>query len=119
MNRKFKGMIMAAAVLGVFGLSGFGEGGCGDEVIEKALCESATRKICDKWFSCWPAISKAAWVDVGACKATVSTFCSQSEDLLGCDINNDMLRKCDNGINGSTCGLLPAECKPVFTCYTK
>ncbi len=118
MGSKLKTIMLITAVLSLFGASGFAEGGCGDEAIERALCESATNKICDKWFSCWPAMSATAWGNLSSCKASVSTWCSNSEALLGCDVNNDMLRSCNNNIKNSACGLLPAECKSIFTCWT-
>lgn len=118
MSAKIKVAMVVTAMVSLLGLSGAGEGGCGDEAVEAVLCQSATKKICDKWFSCFPLIAKTAWTDVTTCHGNMHGWCAQSEALLGCDINNDKLRLCDTGIKSSACGTLPAECTAIFNCYT-
>lgn len=94
--------------------------GCGrmDEAIEEALCRSAAQKVCDKWFTCWPTSSKVLWSTTDTCKSSLSAWCSTSESWSGCDLDNDDLRACDNGIAASSCGTLPAACTTMVTCYT-
>lgn len=93
--------------------------GCGavDEVIEARLCRDAAGKICDKWFSCWPATSAVLWGSVSNCHILMDAWCSESEAWSGCDIDNGRLSDCNNQISGSVCGALPASCTALFNCY--
>jgi hypothetical protein len=91
--------------------------GCGEEAIEKLLCRSASNKICNKWFDCWPVISATIWVSLNNCKTEMNNFCDNSEEWSGCDVDNEALRECDQGIEGSPCGSLPPACHNLKDCY--
>jgi len=91
--------------------------GCGDEAIEKALCESTAKVACEKVYSC-PAgvVLRALYTDVNNCKSALSASCANSEQLYGCDIDNAKLRSCQDKLSGSSCGTWPAECTALLKC---
>ena len=91
--------------------------GCGGELIEKALCKDAAGKICEKWFECWPIASNTLWGSEAACATSMDSFCDDSEAWTGCDVDNAKLTECNDGIEGSACGTLPAACSDLKDCY--
>ncbi|MBW2453707.1 MAG: hypothetical protein JRI68_04315 [Deltaproteobacteria bacterium] len=88
-----------------------------EEAIEAQLCKSASGKICDKWFDCWPIISAGLWDTLGDCKLGMRAACDNSEAWSDCDVDNDALRDCDDAIEGSPCGELPDSCYDIADCY--
>lgn len=118
MSSRLRTNLLMAALALALGGAGLAAAGCGDEAIEAALCRSTANKICPKWFTCFPVFSKALWPNGETqCKSGMQLWCDSSEAYTGCDIDNDKLRKCNNGIAGSQCGSLPAECQQILTCY--
>lgn len=115
---KRRATVLSATLVALIGGAALVPAGCGDEAIEAALCRSTSAKICPKWFSCYPVIAKALWPNGEAqCKAGMQLWCDSSEAYTGCDIDNDKLRKCNNGITGSKCLSLPPECQQILSCY--
>ncbi|MCC7538725.1 MAG: hypothetical protein IT379_21040 [Deltaproteobacteria bacterium] len=91
--------------------------GC-EEAQETVICDSASDKLCNKWFSCRPAVATALWRDEATCRSTVQSTCSNTEILVGCDIDNSDLAQCDQSIEDSACGALPASCEAIIDCST-
>ena len=92
--------------------------GCG-ELIESHLCREASAKVCNKWFTCFPGISTGLWLSRSNCEITMNSWCDDSEVWTGCDVDNNTLRSCNNNIDSSPCGSLPAECYDLQKCYTE
>jgi len=88
-----------------------------DEAIEAALCNSATDKICSKWFSCWPVVSAGLWTSEADCQTVMDAYCRNTEAIVGCDIDNDRMRDCDSQIASSPCGSVPSSCTLLLDCY--
>lgn len=107
-----KRVVMTVALLALT----WGAAGCG-ELVEAQLCREASDKICDKWFSCWPVVSTGIWITRDNCFVEMRDWCDHSEAWTGCDVDNQMLRECNNGINSSPCGSLPPACNNLLNCY--
>jgi len=87
------------------------------EAWETQLCKDAADKICAKWFDCWPVVSQNLWGDVDDCAAGMKVLCDDSEAWSDCDVDNEALSECNDGIEGSACGQLPSACHDVADCY--
>jgi hypothetical protein len=106
-------LVLAIALAG----AGAASLGCGEEATEAALCDSLSEKLCDKWFECWPVASVTFWVSEPDCRVVMRAYCNNSEALYACDLDNSDLRDCDDGIEDSVCGSLPASCSEMVECY--
>lgn len=91
--------------------------GCGEEATERTLCASVSRKICEKWFNCWPVVSATFWGNQEDCRIVMQANCANSEALYACDLDNLDLMNCDDEIEDSVCGSLPASCTDMVECY--
>jgi hypothetical protein len=87
-----------------------------DQLIEAALCKDTSQKLCDKQFTCFPIAATATYQSRESCYAWWRTWCDSSEATTGCDINNDQLRACNDGIAASKCGQYPASCTALLSC---
>jgi len=87
-----------------------------DESEERRLCEDLATDLCAKWFECWPLLSADWWEDVETCEVAIEANCSNSEQLYECDLENDDLEECANGVGGSDCGDLPQSCQDFVEC---
>lgn len=97
-------------------LAAFSLGAC-DAAFEAALCKDASQKLCDKQFTCFPAIATAAYGNKDNCVTSWRTWCDSSEAATGCEIDNAQLAACRDGIAASKCGQYPAGCNYLLTCY--
>lgn len=91
-------------------------GGRCEEAQERRLCDELSERLCEKWFDCWPVISGEIWEDRDTCESTVRANCANSEELYECDIEQDDLEDCNDGIEGSACGSLPDSCTEFVDC---
>ncbi len=109
--------LLRALILGVALLAGTVVLPSCDELIEAMLCRQTGEKLCNKWFGCWPIMSATLWGSEAACRTTMREFCDHSDDWVDCDINNDTLSDCNDGIEGSACGSLPSGCTDMYDCW--
>jgi hypothetical protein len=87
-----------------------------DESEERRLCDDLSAGLCAKWFECWPVISADWWDDVETCEVSIKANCSNSEQLYECDLDNEELEECADGVDGSACGSLPQSCHDFVEC---
>ena len=90
--------------------------GC-DSAFEAALCRDASQNLCNKQFSCFPAVAAAAYGSKDACISAWRAWCDSSEAATGCEIDNSQLAACRDGIAASKCGQYPADCNYLLKCY--
>jgi len=87
-----------------------------DDAEERVVCGDLAQKLCDKWFECWPVISAEWWNDQEECSAAVKATCANGDELYECDMDNDDLLDCDDNVEDSPCGSLPASCVDLIEC---
>jgi hypothetical protein len=105
-------LLFAALLLGLWAAPV----GCGED-IDEGLCTSAAGKICPKWFDCWPDASQEQMGTVNMCLASWDTFCGKADSWTRCDIENDDIQKCDDGVEAADCGAIPYECNKLKDCH--
>ncbi len=113
MKRIFPAVLLLLAAITVMG------GKCADRLDnaeERQICDDLSEKLCAKWFDCWPVISTQGWESQSNCEVIVKETCADSDELYDCDVDNDDLEDCNNSVEGSECGQLPASCWSLMEC---
>jgi len=87
-----------------------------DEAKEQVICDELSQRLCDKWFDCWPVVSTELWDDTETCVDVVKPTCASGDELYECDMDNDDLEDCNDKIEGSACGDMPASCVDLVEC---
>ena len=98
--------------------------GCGDDPpeprVDAALCTKVVTEACPVWFSCLSGISLSLWSELDKCTVNAEGHCKISgywEDDICRDVDDALLRKCQEEILNPNCPDLPRSCETIMRCY--